>query len=119
MKASSSKDNRETASQKWLEDRIHFNEPGVNDAPLLPALDRSPRIGIGREDFWRGLRAEKSGIRAIDSFDRSIFNAHCAAEIPDWKPEDSFPPHRLKRLDRYAQFAVASAKLALDDAGIP
>src|SRR5919198_2492819 len=32
--------------------------------------------------------------------------------------EEFFPPQRLKRLDRYAQFAVASAKLALDDAGL-
>jgi 3-oxoacyl-[acyl-carrier-protein] synthase II len=75
-------------------------------------------IGTGREDFWRGLRAEKSGIRTISSFDTSQFNAHCAGEIVDWVPENHFPPHRLKRLDRYAQFAVASAKMALDDAGI-
>lgn len=75
-------------------------------------------IGIGREDFWGGIRAEKSGIRTISSFDTSEFNAHCAAEIPDWTPEDYFPPHRLKRLDRYAQFAVASARMALDDSGI-
>ena len=76
-------------------------------------------IGIGREDFWRGLRAEKSGIRQISTFDTSEFNAHCGGEIPNWIPEDYFPPHRLKRLDRYAQFAVASAKMALTDAGIP
>jgi 3-oxoacyl-[acyl-carrier-protein] synthase II len=76
-------------------------------------------IGIGREDFWRGLRAEKSGIRRISSFDTSEFNAHCGGEIPTWTPEDYFPPHRLKRLDRYAQFSVASAKMALDDAGLP
>src|SRR5436853_6261382 len=75
-------------------------------------------IGIGRENFWRGLRAEKSGVRTISSFDTSQFNAHCAGEILDWVPEEYFPPHRLKRLDRYAQFAVASAKMALDDAGI-
>jgi 3-oxoacyl-[acyl-carrier-protein] synthase II len=73
-------------------------------------------IGIGRENFWRGIRAEKSGIKAISSFDTSSFNAHCAGEIPDWVPEDHFPPHRLKRLDRYAQFAVASARMALEDA---
>jgi 3-oxoacyl-[acyl-carrier-protein] synthase II len=76
-------------------------------------------IGIGREDFWRGLRAEKSGIQQISSFDTSEFNAHCGGEISNWTPEDYFPPHRLKRLDRYAQFAVASAKMALADAGIP
>ena len=75
-------------------------------------------IGIGRENFWRGLRAEKSGVRTISTFDTSQFNAHCAGEIVDWIPEEHFPPHRLKRLDRYAQFAVASAKMALDDAGL-
>jgi 3-oxoacyl-[acyl-carrier-protein] synthase II len=76
-------------------------------------------IGIGRENFWRGLSAEKSGIQRISSFDTTQFNAHCGGEIPNWIPEDHFPPHRLKRLDRYAQFAVASARMALDDAGLP
>jgi 3-oxoacyl-[acyl-carrier-protein] synthase II len=76
-------------------------------------------VGIGKENFWRGLREEKSGIQAISSFDTSEFNAHCGGEIPNWTPEDYFPPHRLKRLDRYAQFAVASARMALEDAGIP
>jgi 3-oxoacyl-[acyl-carrier-protein] synthase II len=76
-------------------------------------------IGIGRDEFWRGMRAEKSGIQSISSFDTAEFNAHCGGEIPNWMPEDHFPPHRLKRLDRYAQFAVASAKMALDDARLP
>jgi 3-oxoacyl-[acyl-carrier-protein] synthase II len=75
-------------------------------------------VGRGRDDFWRGIRAEKSGIAEISFFDTSAFNAHCGGEIRNWAPEDFFPPHRLKRLDRYAQFAVASAKLALDDAGL-
>jgi 3-oxoacyl-[acyl-carrier-protein] synthase II len=75
-------------------------------------------IGHGHENFWRGILAEKSGIAQVSAFDASVFNARCAGEIRDWAPEEFFPPHRLKRLDRYAQFAVASAKLALDDAGI-
>ncbi|HEX3817108.1 MAG TPA: beta-ketoacyl-[acyl-carrier-protein] synthase family protein [Chthoniobacterales bacterium] len=85
---------------------------------VITGLGPITAIGIGRDEFWAGLRAEKSGVRRVESFDSSIFNAHCAAEIPDWKPEEFFPPHRLKRLDRYAQFSVGSAKLALDDAGI-
>ena len=76
-------------------------------------------IGTGREDFWRGIRAEQSGIRHISTFDTTSFHAHCGGEIRDWAPENHFPPHRLKRLDRYAQFAVASAKMALDDARLP
>src|SRR5436190_4718865 len=73
-------------------------------------------IGQGVDRFWNGILAEKTGIVPISSFDTSGFGVRVAGEIHDWNPEQFFSPHRLKRLDRYAQFAVASAKLALDDA---
>src|ERR1700760_4436525 len=75
-------------------------------------------IGIGKGAFWDGITAEKSGISRISSFETSGFHAHCGGEISQWDPASYFPPHRLKRLDRYAQFAVASSKMALNDAGI-
>ncbi|HJT80080.1 MAG TPA: beta-ketoacyl synthase N-terminal-like domain-containing protein, partial [Chthoniobacterales bacterium] len=75
-------------------------------------------IGKGADGFWNGILTEKSGIHRISTFDTSDFYAQCGGEIRDWAPEEFFPSHRLKRLDRYAQFAVASAKLALDDAGL-
>jgi 3-oxoacyl-[acyl-carrier-protein] synthase II len=75
-------------------------------------------IGRGRENFWNGILAEKTGITRISSFDPHPFHVRCAGEVLDWNPEEFLQAHRVKRLDRYAQFAVASAKLALDDAGI-
>ncbi len=75
-------------------------------------------IGKGADGFWEGILAEKTGITPITNFDVSSFGVRVAGQINDWDPEEFFPPHRLKRLDRYAQFSVASAKLALDDAGI-
>ena len=76
-------------------------------------------IGTGREAFWQSIRAGRSGISRIMSFDTSELKAHCGGEIRDWDPAVFFPPHRLKRLDRYAQFSVASALLALEDAHLP
>src|SRR6266403_4553027 len=73
-------------------------------------------IGHGREKFWGGILAEKSGIKSITTFDPTLFRVQCAGEMADWNPEEFFSPQRLKRLDRYAQFAVVSAQLALDDA---
>src|SRR5438876_3674167 len=75
-------------------------------------------IGKGVEGFWNGIKAEKTGISPITNFDVSAFGVRVAGQVNDWDPEEFFPAHRLKRLDRYAQFSVASAKLALDDAGI-
>src|SRR4029077_17613266 len=75
-------------------------------------------IGKGVDGFWNGILAEKSGISRISGFDPQPFQVRCAGEISDWNPEEHFSPRRLKRLDRYAQFAVASAQLALDDARI-
>ncbi|MEO8205877.1 MAG: beta-ketoacyl-[acyl-carrier-protein] synthase family protein [Chthoniobacterales bacterium] len=73
-------------------------------------------IGIGRETFWNSILAEKSGIGSISLFDASPYTAKSAGEVWDYDSERFFPAHRLKRLDRYAQFAVASAFLALEDA---
>jgi 3-oxoacyl-[acyl-carrier-protein] synthase II len=75
-------------------------------------------VGIGKENFWRGILAERSGITRISGFDTSAFHAHCGGEVRDWDGASWFPPNRLKRLDRYAQFAVASALMALEDAGL-
>ncbi len=91
---------------------------GTHRRAVITGIGPITCIGTGRENFWRGLRAEQSGIKNISTFDTTDFKAHCAGEIRDWIPEDHFPPHRLKRLDRYAQFAVGSARMALEDAGI-
>src|SRR5215470_12268566 len=75
-------------------------------------------IGIGVDSFWNGILRGESGITHISTFDPKPFRVRCAGEILEWKPDEFFSPQRLKRLDRYARFAVASAQLALDDARI-
>ena len=76
-------------------------------------------IGTGKANFWNQILAGKSGISHVTGFDTRDFHARCGGEIRDWDPTRFFPTHRLKRLDRYAQFAVASALLALEDARFP
>ncbi len=75
--------------------------------------------GVGKDAFWRSIREGRSGIARATLFDASPYKALHAGEVRDWDPTPFFPPHRLKRLDRYAQFSVASAMLALEDAALP
>lgn len=72
-------------------------------------------IGISREGLWDGLRGHRSAVRSITRFDPSIYRSQIAAEI-DFYPTDFIEERRVRRLDRYGQFTVASARLAIEDA---
>ena len=75
-------------------------------------------IGTGGDALWQGLRERKSAVGTLTRFDPSIFRSHSAAEIPDFVPGDFMEAKRAKRLDRFGQLAVASSRLAVDDAGL-
>jgi 3-oxoacyl-[acyl-carrier-protein] synthase II len=73
-------------------------------------------IGISTAGLWGGLRAERSAVRELTRFDPSVFRSHIAAEVNDFTPTDFLEQKRAKRLDRFGQFAVAAARLAVEDA---
>ncbi|HEX9611326.1 MAG TPA: beta-ketoacyl-ACP synthase II, partial [Gemmatimonadales bacterium] len=75
-------------------------------------------IGTGVEGLWAGLRARRSAVRELSRFDPTPFKSKIAAEIPDYRPQDFLEVKRSKRLDRFSQIAVTSARLAVEDAGI-
>ena len=85
---------------------------------VITGLGPITAVGIGKEALWSAVLEGRSGVRRASFFDTAPYHAKHAAEVLDWRPEDFFAPHRLKRLDRYAQFAVASALIALEDAGL-
>ena len=72
-------------------------------------------IGTTRDGLWRGLQARRSAVRALTRFDPSIFRSHNAAEVNDFVAGDHIEAKRAKRLDRFGQFSVAAARLALED----
>jgi 3-oxoacyl-[acyl-carrier-protein] synthase II len=75
-------------------------------------------IGTGAAGLWDGLQRRVSAVRTITRFDPSPFRSHIAAEIPDFRPQDHLETKRAKRLDRFSQLAVTSARMALADARI-
>jgi 3-oxoacyl-[acyl-carrier-protein] synthase II len=75
-------------------------------------------IGTGPEGLWAGLRTRRSAVRGITRFDPAPFSSRVAAEIDDFHPEDHLERKRARRLDRFSQLAVASARLALADAAL-
>ncbi|HEY9428842.1 MAG TPA: beta-ketoacyl-ACP synthase II [Gemmatimonadaceae bacterium] len=73
-------------------------------------------IGTSVDGLWRGLREEKSAVRLISRFDPEPFRSHIAAEVPDFRADDFLESKRVRRLDRFGQFSVSAARLAVQDA---
>jgi 3-oxoacyl-[acyl-carrier-protein] synthase II len=75
-------------------------------------------IGLTHPALLRGLRAGRSAVRNVTRFDPTPFRSRNAAEVSDYVATDHLDAKRARRLDRFAQFAVVTARMALDDAGI-
>ena len=73
-------------------------------------------VGFGASGLWAGVLANRSGISEITSFDASGFRTRVAGEVRGFNASDHVSRKNLKRIDRFAAFAVASARMAVEDA---
>lgn len=75
-------------------------------------------LGHNPEEYWQALQAGKSGAANIQMFDTTSYDVHFACEVKNFAPDAYFPAPQAKRLDRFAQFALAAAIQAVKDANI-
>lgn len=74
---------------------------------------------IGSGDlFWENVKKGTCGISFIESFDTTDFSVKIAAEVKDFNPTDYMEKKESKRMDRYSQFALAAADIAMKNSGL-
>ncbi len=73
-------------------------------------------IGSTVDGLWCGLQAQRSAVTEVSRFDPSPFRSHLAAEVRDFEPNDFLDRKRARRLDRFGQFSVVAARMAIEDA---
>lgn len=76
-------------------------------------------VGNDREATWSALLAGKSGAGPITQFDTTGYATQFACEVKGFDPLAFFDKREVKHLDRFLQFGVAAAMMAVDDAGLP
>jgi len=74
--------------------------------------------GTGIDNFWNSLVQGRSAVKKITHFDASSYPCQVAAEVQDFDPTDYMDPKTAKRLARFAQFALAASRLAVEDSGL-
>jgi 3-oxoacyl-[acyl-carrier-protein] synthase II len=71
-------------------------------------------LGNSKETFWNNLVSGKSGIRTIQSMDTTNYDCKIGGEVVDFDPTPFFNNHKeARRADRFFQFAMAAAKMAV------
>jgi 3-oxoacyl-[acyl-carrier-protein] synthase II len=98
-----------------------MTEDGREDGPrrvVVTGIGPITPSGIGVEPLWEGLRLARSPVRAVDRFDASPFRTTIAAQVDDFEATNFMERSLARRLDLYAQYAVAATRAAVDDAAL-
>ncbi len=85
---------------------------------VVTGLGALTPIGNNLEDYWEGLVNGKSGSAPITYFDTEKFKTKFACELKNFDPLDFFDRKEVRRLDRFAQYAIVSSDEAIKDSGI-
>ncbi|HEX2280649.1 MAG TPA: beta-ketoacyl-ACP synthase II [Thermomicrobiales bacterium] len=83
---------------------------------VVTGLGAVSPLGIGVPALWDGLIAGRSGVRRVQHFDTENLTVKIAAEVPDFDPKAFMDPKSVRRMDRFAHFAIAGTREALADA---
>lgn len=85
---------------------------------VVTGLGPVTSIGIGKEEYWDSLIEGRSGISHITNFDTEGYTTTIGSEVKNFNPEKYIDKKEAKRMDRFAQFAIAGTQLALEDSGL-
>ena len=85
---------------------------------VITGLGLVTPVGIGVEESWKALCAGKSGIGEITRFDTAEYQTKIAGEVKGFNAEDFVPKKEAKRLQPFIAYAIAAARMALEDSGL-
>ncbi|MDX2100216.1 MAG: beta-ketoacyl-ACP synthase II [Leptolyngbyaceae cyanobacterium bins.59] len=88
----------------------------VGKRVVVTGLGAITPIGNTLAEYWEGLMSGRNGIGPISLFDASRHDSRIAGEVKGFDPHDYMDRKDAKRMDRFAQFAVAASKQAIADA---
>ncbi|MBO5796159.1 MAG: beta-ketoacyl-ACP synthase II, partial [Bacteroides sp.] len=85
---------------------------------VVTGLGAITPIGNNVQDYWDGLVNGRSGAGPITHFDASLFKTQFACEVKGFNAAEYIDRKEARKMDLYAQYAVAVAKQAVSDAGL-
>jgi 3-oxoacyl-[acyl-carrier-protein] synthase II len=73
-------------------------------------------LGLTVDEYWKGLLEGRSGIAKATLCDLSSLSCQIVGEVKGFDPKNYMEYKDTRRMARFSQFAVASARMAIEDA---
>ncbi|HON10142.1 MAG TPA: beta-ketoacyl-[acyl-carrier-protein] synthase family protein [Chitinispirillaceae bacterium] len=85
---------------------------------VITGLGLVTPIGTGVKKFWQAALNGENGVRPLQIFDATEFRTKTGGEVLDFDASQYLSKEEIEEMGRSSQFAVAAAKMAIDDSGI-
>jgi 3-oxoacyl-[acyl-carrier-protein] synthase II len=85
---------------------------------VVTGLGMTTPLGTGVEKNWEAVCAGKSGVGPITKFDARLFSSRIAGEVSGFRSEDFLTKQQIRRFDVFIHYAIASARMAMEDSGL-
>ncbi len=85
---------------------------------VVTGLGMVSPLGVGVEESWQSACSGVSGIGPVTKFDASAFPSRIAGEVKDFNALDFMDKQHMRRLDTFIHYAVAGARMAIEDSGL-
>jgi 3-oxoacyl-[acyl-carrier-protein] synthase II len=98
---------------RYLESHVSNRRVVITGTGIITAL------GTGTEKNWQAMLAGQSGIATITRFELGKIDTRFAGEVKDFQPEQFIDRREVRRMDLFAQYALAAADMAVKESGLP
>lgn len=82
---------------------------------VITGMGAVTSLGVGADKLWESIKLGKSGISLIEGMDVSDLPTKVASQVKDFDSSNFIDKKEAKRMDRFAQFALVSAQIAMEN----
>jgi len=97
---------------------MNLRDPLGRHRVVVTGMGAVTPLGIGVEEYWEGLVAGRSGIGPTTLCDCSNLSCKVSGQVKGFNPLDFMSRKDARHMGRFSQFAVAAARMAVEDARI-
>ncbi|BAC13161.1 3-oxoacyl-(acyl-carrier protein) synthase [Oceanobacillus iheyensis HTE831] len=90
----------------------------MNKRVVITGLGALSPVGNNVDEMWESVTTGKSGIDFVTKVDKDLFPAKVAAEVKNFDPTLYMDKKDARKMDPFTQYAVAAAKMAVEDANL-